>query len=109
MLSVGESPEEHSMSTVEKDLDAYGKIVARAWRDPAFKARLLADPAAVFEEAGVSIPAGAEVSVLESTASRHYFVLPPRPTQELSDESLDRVSGGRHPTCKKDPLSHLCV
>ena len=97
------------MSTVEKDLDAYGKIVARAWRDPAFKARLLADPAAVFEEVGVSVPEGAEVSVLESTASRHYFVLPQRPTQELSDESLDRVAGGRHPTCKKDPIGHLCV
>jgi hypothetical protein len=36
---------------------AYGKVVARAWRDPTFKAKLIADPHAVLKEAGVAVPA----------------------------------------------------
>lgn len=33
---------------------AYGKIVAKAWTDEAFKQRLLSDPAAVLKEEGVT-------------------------------------------------------
>ena len=43
---------------------AYGKIIAKAWRDPAFKAKLLADPQGTLRQAGVSIPAGVTVKVV---------------------------------------------
>ena len=71
----------------------YGKVIAKAWREPAFKAKLIADPRAILAEAGVSIPAGVTVKVLEDTGTHLHFVLPPKPTGQLSDEALDAVAG----------------
>jgi hypothetical protein len=76
---------------------AYGKVVARAWRDPAFKAKLIADPQAVLKEAGMAVPAGATVTVVENTGTHLHFVLPPKPVGQLSDEALDEVAGGAVP------------
>ena len=72
----------------------YGKVIAKAWREPAFKAKLIADPRAILAEAGVSIPADVTVKVLEDTTTHLHFVLPPKPTGQLSDEALDKVAGG---------------
>jgi len=72
----------------------YGQLVARAWGDEAFKARLLADPAAVLAEHGLSVPPGVEVRAVENTDRVLYLALPPQPSEELSDEQLDAVAGG---------------
>ena len=74
--------------------ELYGKVIARAWREPAFKARLIADPRAALAEAGVVIPAGVTVKVMEDTATHLHFVLPPEPTGQLSDEALDMAGAG---------------
>ena len=78
----------------DKASAAYGKVVARTWRDAAFKAKLMADPQATLKEAGVAVPAGVKVTVVENTAQHFHLVLPPKPTGELSDEALDGVAGG---------------
>jgi len=83
-----------SQTDQDKATAAHGKIIARAWRDPAFKAKLVADPHATLKEAGVAIPAGVTVKVVENTDTHHHFVLPPKPTGELSDADLDKVAGG---------------
>src|SRR5437868_26022 len=44
--------------------ERWGQIVARAWADPAFKERLLAQPTAVLGEHGISVPAGTGVKLL---------------------------------------------
>ncbi len=72
----------------------YAKVVARAWSDDAFKAQLLGDPATALKEAGVAVPDGVEVKVVENTEAVFHLVLPPRPDEELSDETLDKVAGG---------------
>ena len=72
----------------------FGKIVAKAWRDPAFKAELIANPGAALKAEGIDVPAGMTVTVLENTDKLFYLVLPPVPTDELSDEALDAVAGG---------------
>ena len=75
----------------------YAKVVAKAWSDEAFKARLLADPYAALNEAGVEVPAGvtAKVKVVENTSDTVHLVLPPPPPEgELTDEDLDKVAGG---------------
>ena len=80
------------MAKTEKGDDAttYGKIVARAWRDPAFKAKLIANPEAVLKEAGMTVPGGVTVKVVENTETHRHFVLPPKPTgHACSDEALD--------------------
>ena len=48
------------------------RVVARAWTDPAFKSRLLADPPAALKELGI---AGADnLRVVENTADVHNMV-----------------------------------
>ena len=72
----------------------YGQLVSRAWSDPAFKQRLLSDPAAVLKEQGIDVAPGVEVRVVENTENVVYLALPPQPKEGLSDEQLDQVAGG---------------
>jgi nitrile hydratase len=50
------------------------RVVARAWADPAFKARLLADGSAACEELGVTM-GGTKLVVVESTPETHNLVV----------------------------------
>jgi len=69
-------------------------VVARAWADDAFQARLVADPAAVLGEAGLAVPAGLAVRVAapgvpEAPEPGARLVLPPTPPAgELTEEQL---------------------
>ena len=72
----------------------FAKIIAKAWRDPAFKAELIANPAAALKAEGIDVPAGMTVTVVENTDKLFHLVLPPVPSDELSDEALDAVAGG---------------
>ncbi|MDQ4069372.1 MAG: nitrile hydratase subunit alpha [Actinomycetota bacterium] len=51
------------------------KVVARAWVDPKFKARLLADGSAACEELGVTMYDGTKLIVLENTPRVHNLVV----------------------------------
>jgi hypothetical protein len=79
---------------MEKYAKQWGQLVARAWSDEAFKARLLAEPGSVLAEHGVEIPAGLEIRAHESTPTLVHLTLPPAPSEDLSDEQLDAVAGG---------------
>ncbi len=72
----------------------FAKIIAKAWRDPVFKAELIANPAAALKAEGINVPAGMTVTVVENTDKQFHLVLPLVPSGELSDEALDGVSGG---------------
>ena len=76
-------------------LALYAKIIAKTWRDPAFKEELIANPAAALKSEGIDVPAGLTVIVLENTEQQFHLVLPSVPTDELSDEELDSVAGGQ--------------
>ena len=73
---------------------AYGKLVAKAWEDDEFKAKLLVDPMAVFKENDITLPPGLEVKIVENSDTIVYLILPPAPSGELSDEHLEAVAGG---------------
>ncbi|MEA1648115.1 NHLP leader peptide family RiPP precursor [Nitrospirillum sp. BR 11164] len=77
----------------EENAKVSGRIIAKAWTDAGFKARLLADPAAVLKAEGVEVPAGIALNVVENTAAAYTLVLPARPT-DLSDEDLDTTAAG---------------
>jgi nitrile hydratase len=51
------------------------KVVARAWTDPAYKVRLLADGAAAIKELGFSGPQGEHIVVVENTPTTHNVVV----------------------------------
>ena len=51
------------------------RVVARAWTDPAFKARLLADGRAACEELGISFYDDTQLIVLENTENAHNLVV----------------------------------
>jgi nitrile hydratase alpha subunit len=63
----------------------FGRLVAKAWSDPAFKKRLMADTRAVLQEHGIEVPAGADVKVVENTADVVYLNLPRQPEDNLQD------------------------
>jgi hypothetical protein len=73
----------------------YGKVVAKAWTDEGFKAKLLSDPHVALAEAGIEVPAGKTVKVVENTQDTVHVVLPPPPAEdELTDEALENVAAG---------------
>lgn len=51
------------------------KLVARAWVDPAFKVRLLADPKAAAAELGLDLTSYARLVVVENTDKVHHVVV----------------------------------
>ena len=81
----------------------YREVVERAWSDPEFKQRLVANPAVVLREQGIEVPASTEVRVIdlaedvepiERGGNVRYLVLPPRPTEgERSGEQPAQASG----------------
>jgi hypothetical protein len=65
----------------------WGRVVARAWDDEAFRRRLLAEPASVLCEEGIEVPAGVAVRVVEgdvaeSAEDEPCFWLPPSPAAD---------------------------
>jgi nitrile hydratase subunit alpha len=63
------------LETIDSWTPALGaRMVARAWVDPAFKARLLADAPAAARELGID-PGPAHLVALENTPDRHNLVV----------------------------------
>ena len=86
------------------------QITAKAWSDPSFKKRLLADPAAVAKEFGMPLPPGMQIKVIEDSPTVRHFVLPPRPpVAELSDEQLDQVAGGSVVSSFNQVTTVVCI
>jgi hypothetical protein len=90
----------------------WGRVVARAWDDDAFRRRLLAEPAPVLREEGIDVPPGAAVRVIEGAGAdagedEVCFWLPPGPADEdLVEDDLGLppdVSGGGGPTRRTKP------
>jgi hypothetical protein len=80
-------PEEHARKVT--------KIIAKAWMDEGFKARLLSDPMATLKEEGVEIPPGVEVRIAVDTDNVRHLLLPMKPAgEELSDAQLADVAAG---------------
>ena len=72
----------------------WNRIVAKAWADELFKKRLLADPAAVMREEGLTVCEGMQVSVVENTPRKAWLVLPRQPESEPAvTEDAGRVAG----------------
>jgi len=69
-------------------------LLAQAARDPGFRPRLLADPAAAFRDLNLAIGAGYTYQVLEDTDTLVHLALPPEGSASLTDAELETVQGG---------------
>ena len=73
---------------------AYAEAIKKAWSDPAFRAKLLADPRAALLAEGVQVPADITFNVVENTGNVINLVLPARPSEAISEEALAAISAG---------------
>ena len=69
-------------------IDQIVDIENRAATDPAFRQQLVSAPAATLQSAGVSIPSGTSVQVLENTANSRYLVVDPSTDANLKAQLL---------------------
>jgi len=87
---------QQEQAQTRQDIEA--RIIAKAWKDEAYKQELLSNPKAIIErEFGVEFPADVNVQVLEENPTSLHFVLPISPVsiaQELSQEQLEAIAGG---------------
>jgi hypothetical protein len=76
--------------------DAKTKVIAKAWKDPSFKQKLLKDPKAALKEMGCHIPENMTVKCVEESKSTLTFVLPAAPSssERLTEADLSKVAGG---------------
>jgi hypothetical protein len=81
------------------------KVITKCWEDEAFKARLLADPAATLAAEGVQVPEGVIVNVVIDAEDERTLVIP-RPPGEMMDGELSAVWGGGK--LHKFDLHHRC-
>src|ERR1700749_3991289 len=66
----------HQIELLDSRTPALGaKVVARAWTDPAFKARLLANGRGACEELGISFYDDTQLIVLENTERVHNLIV----------------------------------
>jgi nitrile hydratase subunit alpha len=72
------------LATIENFIKTYeqsvgpmngARVVARAWTDPQYRARLLSDGTAAIAELGYKGPQGEHIVVLENTPSLHHVVV----------------------------------
>jgi hypothetical protein len=70
------------------------EIIAKAWKDPTFKKRLLDNPKDTLEECGYFFPENFTVKAIEDSAQSYTFVVPTSPAnmKELSEEEMMDLS-----------------
>ncbi len=97
------------------------KIVARASKEPDYRAALLADPRKAIHEEIVKVipdakpaPGRTKIKVIEAGEDEVYLILPKTPDQSgtLRDEELETVSGGllnTQTSCKIQSTMSICT
>ena len=75
--------------------NAYEALILKAAQDEAFREQLQKDPKGTLEaHLGTSLPPNFKVNIVTNTATELTLVIPPKLTDELSDETLEAVAGG---------------
>jgi hypothetical protein len=73
------------------------RIIAKTWRDEAFRRRLLRNPRAVLHEEGVRVPAGVKVKVVQNTGRVFHFLLPAKPGKSTTGKKGPKRPGRMGP------------
>jgi hypothetical protein len=76
------------------------EVILHAWKDPAFKEKLLSDPKEALRKLGLEVPSDISCRVIEEAPRTWTLVIPSRPDnlKELGEEELKRLAVARaHP------------
>jgi hypothetical protein len=79
--------------TVMGTRGSFGLLVQRATEDAALRQRLLTAPQKTLAEAGVTLPAGIDIEIVENTDNKIVAVLPGPQSAELRDRTKDIADG----------------
>ena len=93
-------------------LDQWSAVIARAATDQGFRSTLLNAPAATLQSAGVTIPAGTEVRVVENSATLAHLVVPGTPaglSADAQQQLASLKSSGAAPTSPVDAFAKLVI
>ena len=64
------------MSESEKERVIAAEVIVNAWKDEAYRQKLIDDPAGTVKEAGLALAADCQVTVLESTSTVSHISIP---------------------------------
>jgi len=64
------------MSESEQERVIAAEVIVNAWKDEAYRQKVIGDPAGVLKEAGLTLPADCRVTVLESTSAVSHISIP---------------------------------
>ncbi len=89
------------MMELANDQKSLQNIVAKAWKDAAFKASLLQNPVATIEKflgRPLNLPQGKKLAFVDQSDPSTFFInIPKEPNlddMELDEEQLEAVAGG---------------
>ena len=75
--------------------NVYQELMLKAAQEETFREALLGDPKATLEAyLGTPLPEGFKINVVENTATELTLVIPPKTSDELSEDDLADVAGG---------------
>jgi hypothetical protein len=64
------------MSDVEQERAIIAEVIVDAWKNEAFRERLVGDPAGVLREAGLELPADCRVTLMQDTGNVSHVSIP---------------------------------
>jgi hypothetical protein len=73
------------------------QVIAKAWKDPSFKEKLLKNPKAALKEMGYALPENVNVKCIEESKNVFTLVIPSTPSdvQKLTEAELSEIAGGQ--------------
>jgi hypothetical protein len=81
----------------ERTRVAMARMVARIWRDAAYREAVKREPRKALTDAGIRLPAGAQVRIFESSDTVRYLALPPPHTAARQPEMVARLPARQMP------------
>mgnify|MGYP000662690389 CR=1 FL=1 len=83
--------------TQEKVQETLKQLQENVALNSAFREKLTTNANSAIEElAGILVPAGLEINIVDANEADLTIILPKTPTDELSDNDLEAVAGGKN-------------
>ncbi len=87
------------MTDQKKMKEIWARLVAKAWLDPKFEKKLLANPVEIFQEENIEVPGNTKIHIIKNTENDWNFVIPVKPKGELKEEELKKFAAGDNCIC----------